>query len=73
MADPVSEETARNRWAVIQVMRVAGIALVIIGILMVRGVIETSPYVGYALIVIGLVDGFGMPQLLARKWRTPPQ
>jgi len=73
MADPVSEETARNRWAVIQVMRVLGFAMVLVGILMVRGVIEASALLGYILIGIGLLDGFLMPQFLARKWRTPPE
>ena len=33
MADPVSEETARNRWAVIQAVRLSGVAMVLVGIL----------------------------------------
>jgi len=28
---------------------------------------------GYLFIGIGLLDGFVVPQILARKWRTPPE
>lgn len=73
MADPASPQTARNRWAVIQAMRTLGFAVVLVGILIVRQAIEAPAIAGYVLIVIGLLDGFLMPQLLARKWRTPPQ
>jgi len=74
---PVSDDLARNRWMVMQVARIVGFGLVILGILMVRGIVdvggESGRLAGYALIVIGLVDGLLAPLLLARKWRTPRQ
>jgi hypothetical protein len=77
MASRPPDEDARNRWMVIQVMRMLGVGLVILGILMVRGAVgfagEVNAWVGYGLIAIGLLDGFVMPQVLARKWRTPPE
>ena len=72
MADPVSEETARNRWAVIQALRLGGVALVLVGILIRYEVIPAPMAVGFVLMAIGLIDVFLVPMLLARRWRTPP-
>ncbi|MBN9505699.1 MAG: hypothetical protein J0I69_06695 [Altererythrobacter sp.] len=72
MADPVDDETARRRWSVIQAVRFAGVALVLVGILIRYAVIPAPLAVGVALIVVGLVGTFFMPVMLARKWRTPP-
>jgi hypothetical protein len=72
MADPVDDETARRRWSVIQAVRFAGVALVLVGILVRYGVIPAPISVGVALIVLGLVGAFFMPVILARRWRTPP-
>jgi hypothetical protein len=72
---PFDDAVGRNRWLVMQVARFAGFGLVILGILMTRGVVpvggSNGRLVGYALIVIGLADGFIVPQVLARKWRSP--
>ena len=76
MDDPVSDDIARQRWIVIQVMRTGGVAFVVLGILMARGVVDIggddNRLVGYAFIVIGLLDAFLVPRYLARNWRTPP-
>jgi len=72
MADPVDDETARRRWSVIQAVRFAGVALVLVAILIRYAVIPAPLAVGVALIVVGLVGTFFMPVMLARKWRTPP-
>ncbi|BBC74200.1 conserved hypothetical protein [Altererythrobacter sp. B11] len=71
MADPVSEKIARNRWLVISLLRMAGVAVVVIGLLVVSGTIPLPPAAGYVLLAIGLLDTFLVPQLLARKWRSP--
>lgn len=71
------DDEARNRWIVLQAMRVMGVALVVLGILMSQDRIdmvgENNRLVGYFFIAIGLVDAFAMPLVLARKWRTPPE
>lgn len=67
------DDQARNRYFAIQVLRIAGVPMVLIGILIVRGRITLDPIAGYLLIVFGLADVFAVPMLLARKWRTPPQ
>ena len=67
-----SEDQARNRYMIIQLARIVGVALVIVGILVVRGRIAVDPAIGYVLVVAGLIDTFAAPLFLARKWRTPP-
>jgi hypothetical protein len=68
------EEQARQRWMVIQMMRIMGFSLVILGLLMVRDVVdlagEVNHLTGYGFVVIGLLDGFLMPIYLARKWSS---
>ena len=75
MTDRPPEDVARDRWMVIQATRIIGFALVLLGILLSRDVIdlagEANHLVGYILIVAGLADGLLVPQFLARKWRTP--
>jgi hypothetical protein len=69
------DAAARNRWMVIQAMRALGFALAVLGILMSQDAVnfagEVNREVGYGLIAIGLLDGFVMPQVMARKWRSP--
>ena len=69
------DEKARNRWLVITLMRFTGFALAVLGLLMTQGAVdivgEVNRVVGYLLLVAGLADGFVVPQLLARKWRSP--
>jgi hypothetical protein len=68
-----SDALARNRWLAINAVRFCGVALVLLGILIVRGVIDLPAAVGYAFLPVGLIDVFLIPRLLARKWRTPPE
>ena len=69
-----SNNLARNRWVVIQAMRVMGFAFAILGILMTQDAVnvagEVNREVGYGFIAIGLLDGFFMPIVLARKWSS---
>jgi hypothetical protein len=67
-----ADALARGRYWVITAVRLAGAAMVVVGLLIYNGNIQTDPLVGYFLIVVGLVDVFLMPMVLARKWRTPP-
>jgi hypothetical protein len=74
---PAASDRARQRWMMLNVMRIAGIALALIGILMTQGTIDlagaNNALIGYVFIAVGLADAFIVPQVLARKWRTPPQ
>ena len=71
MQEPVSEDVARGRWMVINAVRLSGAAMVVVGMLMIVGKIAAPQVVGYAILGVGLLDIFLMPQVLARKWRSP--
>ena len=67
----MNEDQARSRFFVIGMLRLVGVFMVLAGILMLRGIVP-GDWAGYVLIAVGLVDTFVVPQILARKWRTPP-
>ena len=76
MAEPLDkdladEELARKRWCLIILARLAGVALVLIGILGVRRVWDYPIAAAWILLAAGLLSIFLVPRKLARKWRTP--
>lgn len=71
MQEPVSDDVARGRWMVINVTRLAGVVMVVVGLLGLQGVFEYPAIAGYVLVGVGLLDIFVAPLLLARKWRSP--
>jgi hypothetical protein len=68
-----NDALARNRWMVINAVRMGGLAMALIGILGLGHVFEYPVVAAYVLVAVGLADFFVMPLLLARKWRTPEQ
>lgn len=66
-------DPAFARFMVMNAVRFTGVVLVLLGIAVVRGVLELPHEAGYVLLVIGVAEIFVIPQILARKWRTPPQ
>ncbi|MFN6935812.1 MAG: hypothetical protein ACK4NZ_11780 [Tsuneonella sp.] len=66
-------QTERQRFALINGVRLTGVAMILIGILVLRGAIDLPAVVGYVFVPVGLFDVFFLPLILARKWRTPPQ
>jgi hypothetical protein len=60
---------ARRYWA-LQLIRLTGLGLVIMGAMILAGTLEQSEAVGACLLVIGAVDFFAMPLVLARKWKS---
>lgn len=64
-------DPAIARFFVIQAMRWIGLALVIVGLLIVLRKIDVVKEAGYALVVFGLVDALIVPGLLARRWKSP--
>ena len=69
--DPNSDELAQQRWMVINAVRLAGVAMVVVGLLGIEGVFEYPKIAGYILVGVGILDVFAMPLVLARKWRSP--
>lgn len=66
-----NEDQARARFLVIQIMRLSGVAMVIAALLILNGVLPLPRIVAWVFLPIGLVDVFIVPQILARKWRSP--
>ena len=71
MAEPTDDADAYTRWMVINLTRLAGVALVVVGILGLNHRIGLPAIAAYGFIAFGLFDVFAVPQILARKWRTP--
>ena len=72
-----ARDPAAARFAVIQLVRFVGVALVIAGLLVhagrLPGLAGLPAELGYALIAIGLVEVFALPTALARRWRSGPR
>lgn len=77
MDDPkrVDEATWRNRFILINLVRIGGTIVVLFGLLVWHsdwlrrgGAVE----IGLPLAIIGLIVSFGGPAYLVRRWRTPP-
>lgn len=74
MDNPSSDDTARNRWMVIQVVRLAGAMMIVLGIIAAEGkAVDLPDWCGYLLIAAGMFGVFVAPTLLARKWHSPRQ
>lgn len=64
----IDENLARRRFAVLNVIRLGGLALVMFGLAITQGVIDLPRELGIALALIGLFDFFFVPRLFARRW-----
>jgi hypothetical protein len=75
MDDPLNngqaDSRARSRFLAISLLRFAGVAMIVAGILILNGAIAAPVEAGYVLAALGFIDTFFVPQYLARKWRTP--
>jgi len=67
------DDAAKKRFAIISLVRLSSAVLVMLGLLVVNRNIAWPIPVGYVLVVIGLVELFLLPLVLARRWRSPPR
>lgn len=75
MTDPVDEATWRNRFIAVNLVRIGGTIVVLVGLVIWHGdwVREGgATEIGFPMAIIGLLLSFGGPIWLARRWRTPP-
>jgi len=66
----MSDDLAKTRFLRIQIMRLSGVALAVVGALTIAGKIDLPIEAGYALLFIGVLDALFMPTLLARRWKS---
>lgn len=72
---PPSDTTWRNRFIAINLVRIGGTLLVLIGLLAWQtDWLREEGWIslGLPLALVGLMISFGGPRWLAAKWRTPP-
>jgi hypothetical protein len=71
----IAEARARNGFIIINLVRFSGVALVMLGFAIVRGVIDLPYAVGAIIAVAGFFEVFFLPRFIARRWnagdRTP--
>jgi len=68
-------DPAIARFAVLQVLRLTGALLVLLGVVTLSRrfpALDAIPEAAaYAIIAVGLADFFVMPMLLTKRWRSP--
>ena len=64
---------ARNRFIAIQFVRLGGVAMVLLGLLVMNGRIDWPREAGFVLAALGLFEALLAPLLLSRKWKTPAE
>lgn len=65
------EALAKRRYFTIQAVRVAGVVMVLLGLLVLNGKLAWPQLLGYFLVLNGLFDALFVPTLMARRWKTP--
>ena len=67
-------DPAAAHWAVIQIVRVVGVATLLAGVLHTAGRIsllaDVPRWFGYVLVAIGFAEVFLLTRLLAQRWRS---
>ncbi len=75
ISEPTDVAMWRNRFIIIQLLRIGATAVVFFGLVLWQGdaIVEGGSIVGLPLALIALVVSFLGPKWLARRWRTPPE
>jgi hypothetical protein len=71
MADAGDDSVARNRWVALNAARLGGIALTVLGIMVLTGEVELPRIAGWIALGIGLPAALLLPAILVRRWRSP--
>lgn len=65
-----AEALARQRFIILNVLRFSGIAILMFGLAIARGLIDLPWVVGVVLAVAGFLEFFFLPRFIARGWRA---
>jgi hypothetical protein len=66
----IADARARNGFIIIAVMRFGGVAMVMLGFAIVRGVIDLPYAVGAIIAVLGFIEIFFLPRFIARRFKA---
>lgn len=67
------ENLARQRFLIINLMRLSGVGFALLGLVIIAGKIDLPLMAGYLFFVFGLLDTLVVPLVLSRAWKSPPQ
>ncbi|QFT76985.1 hypothetical protein [Erythrobacter sp. THAF29] len=70
MSPQDNEVLAKQRYTIMNLVRIGSLGAVICGIAIARAVIDLPYALGVALAVGGLIGFFFGPRLLARRWKS---
>lgn len=65
-----TEARARGRFMLINAMRIAGVVMILAGIAVFNNALPLPHWAGYVLLVLGMIETFITPTLLAGVWST---
>lgn len=63
-------DPAKARFWAMQWIRISGVILAILGALILARIVDLPAIVGYIFLIMGALEVFAMPLLLARKWKS---
>ena len=63
-------DPAAGRFLALQGVRLGGAVMVVLGAMIIAGTIDAPNAVGFVLMLIGVVELFVVPLMLARMWRS---
>ena len=64
-------DPAKSRFIAVQLIRISGVVMALIGLVILRGTTGLPEEAGYVLFGIGLCDCLFVPQILMRRWKSP--
>ena len=67
-----ADQLARQRLIVMNVVRLSGVVLAMIGLAGIAGKLSIGRDIGAFLFLIGMFEALFMPTFLARRWKSPP-
>lgn len=68
-----AERHARTRFFTIGAVRLAGAVTIALAVAIAFGRISAvPPPVGYGLLLLGAIEMILLPQMLVKRWKTPP-
>ena len=75
MSDMISEAQWRNRFILMNLVRIGSTAVVLLALLLWQTdvFVQGGSIIGLPIALVGLVASFFAPRYLARQWRTPPE
>lgn len=75
MSTPAEDELAKKRFLALNLIRIFAVLMVLVGLLFALDKVEIPQpprhLIGMALIIVGLLDFFFVPGMIAKRWRSP--